>query len=61
MNTYENIIDETRYWYFYDVHIKSWTVFKVDKQNYQVGNAEHYANKRLLKQNHKFNFKKIVT
>jgi hypothetical protein len=60
MKTYEDIINETRYWYFYDTNIKSWTVFKVDDQNYQVGNAEHYANKKSLLKDYKFNFKKTV-
>jgi hypothetical protein len=36
-NTLLNIIKGTKYWYFYDTHIKSWTVFKVDKRNYQIG------------------------
>ncbi len=57
MKTYENIINENKYWYFYDIHIKSWTVFKVDKQNYQTGNAEYFANKKSLLKNYKFNFK----
>ena len=60
MQTYENTIKGTRYWYFYDTHIKSWTVLKVDKQNYQIGDAEHYANKKSLLKDYKFNFKNCV-
>jgi hypothetical protein len=60
MKTYENIINETRYWYFYDTHIKSWTILIVDEQDYQVGNAEYYANKKSLLKDYKFNFKNCV-
>jgi hypothetical protein len=60
MKTYENIINGIRYWCFYDVHIKSWTVYKVDEQNYQSGPAEHYANKKSLLKDYKFNFKKTL-
>jgi hypothetical protein len=60
MKTYQNIIKGTRYWYFYDRWVKSWTVYKVDKQGYQVGNAEHYANKKSLLKDYKFDFKNLV-
>lgn len=60
MKTYESIIEGIRYFYFYDVHIKSWTVFRVDSNNYQVGDAEHYANKESLLKDYKFNFKNCV-
>ena len=57
MKTYENIINGIKYRYFFDKSIKSWTVYKVDENNYQVGNAEYYANKTSLLMNYNFNFK----
>jgi len=61
MKTYENIIKGISYWYFYDYHIKRWTVLKIDESDYQLGNAEYYANKQSLINAHKeFNFKICV-
>lgn len=56
MKTYENTIDGIRYWYFYDLAIKSWTVFVVDEEGNQTGNSEYFANKKILLKNYKFDF-----
>lgn len=47
--------------YFYDPYIRSWTVYKIDENGYQVGDAEHYAHKQSLKLNYpNFKFVKHV-
>ena len=60
MKTYESVIKGNKYWYFYDIHIKSWTVFKVDKQGNQIFDVEYYAYKKSLLKDYKFDFKKSV-
>ena len=60
MKTYENIINETKYWYFFDIHYRVWTVFEVDENNYQVGAADHHANKKMLLSNYDFDFKNVI-
>lgn len=54
MTTYEQ--DGYRYWY--DTHIRMWTVLTIDENGDQVGHAEYFANRDQLKANYpEFNFK----
>ena len=41
MKTYQQTIDNKKWWYFYDRNIRLWTVFEVDRRNFQVGTADH--------------------
>lgn len=34
--------------FFYDTHIKFWTVLKIDKDGNQIGTAEYFPNKENL-------------
>jgi hypothetical protein len=60
MTSYENVINEIRYMYFYDNGIKSWTVMQIDKNENQISNAEYYANKKSLLKDYKFDFKNKI-
>ena len=44
MKTYEK--DGLRYWW--DFHIRFWTVTHIDTDGNQIGTAEYYANKTQL-------------
>jgi len=57
IHTYEQILDGTKYMYFYDIYIKSWTIYKVNDSYEQINEAEHYANKNMLLKHYKLNFK----
>ena len=57
MVTYQQ--NNFRYWY--DTHIKMWTVLTIDDDGYQIGHAEYFANRSQLLANYpKFNFKNKV-
>jgi hypothetical protein len=57
MKAYQNTVGKIKFVYFYDTNIRSWTVYRVDEKNYQVGDAEHYPNKKELLKCYNFNFK----
>ena len=44
MKTYE----DNGYRYFYDFYIKSWTIYEIDLEGFQVGNADYFSNKKQL-------------
>ena len=47
--------------YFYDASIRSWTVYKIDINGYQISEADYYPNKaRLKKYNPEFKFIKHI-
>ena len=60
MKTYEQILDNIRWWYFYDRTLRLWTVFIVDENDYQVGEANYYNDKKQMLEQHKFNFKNVL-
>ena len=47
------------YIFWFDWHIKSWTVTKRDNEGNQIGTAEYYANKCQLLANYP-QFKKLI-
>lgn len=57
MVTYLNSIDGVLYHYFYDWKIQNWTVYRVDNNGYQVGNAEYFANRTHMLGSYAFDFK----
>ena len=62
MKTYIQIVNGIRYQYFYDRNIRSWTVYKVDKNDYQIGDADYYANRSgMLIHYPKFDFKQVTS
>lgn len=40
--------------YFYDVHVRMWTLYKIDNEGNQVGHAEYFGNKGQLKANYPY-------
>lgn len=48
MTTYQ----ENGYRYFYDTHIKMWTVLKIDENGDQVGCAEYFNDRKQLLANY---------
>lgn len=44
MKTYQ----DNGYRYYYDTHIRMWTIYVIDQLNNQVGNADYHANKSRL-------------
>ena len=59
MKTYYQIVNGTHYTYFWDFHIKSWTVYESDVNNDgdQLSDAQYFANKTSLLSSYPFNFK----
>lgn len=47
MTTYE----DNGYRYFYDTHVRMWTIYKIDAEGNQLGYAEYHT-KRALKINY---------
>ena len=48
------------YRYWYDIHLKMWTVLIVDKEGNQIGHAEYFGNRGQLVTNYpNFNFKTV--
>ena len=60
MKTYEQTIKGVRYWYFYDTNVRSWVVYDVDENDYQVNGAEYFPNKKELLLSYRFDFNKVV-
>lgn len=47
--------------YFYDVHVRMWTLYKIDSEGNQLGPAEYFGNKSQLKANYpNLTFTKIL-
>lgn len=44
MKTYEGF----GYRWFYDYHLRIWTIYKIDEDGNQIGFAEYYPKNRLL-------------
>ena len=44
MKTYE----QNGYRFFYDFHLRMWTIYKIDNNGNQLGSAEYYSKDRLL-------------
>lgn len=44
MKTYE----DSGFRYFYDYHIKLWTLLTIDSEGNQVGNVQYFVNKTQL-------------
>ena len=43
--------------YFYDYHIKLWTVFEVDQNDFKIGDVEYFNDRQqMLKQYPQFYF-----
>lgn len=38
--------------YYYDPHLRMWTLYRIDEWGNQVGVAEYYGNKKQLKANY---------
>ena len=58
MKVYKQTINKINFMYFFDAHIKSWTVMQLDIYGNQIGFTEYFANKQSLLSNYKFNFTK---
>lgn len=48
MKTFNTEIDNIKYQFFFDPSIKSWTVYKIDKDGNQYDDIEYFANKKSL-------------
>ena len=58
MKTYEQKIGDEIIRYYYDPHIRFWTLYRIDEGGNQISDAEYYGNKEQLKCNYKeLNFK----
>lgn len=57
MKTYRESIDGKRYQYFYDVYIRSWTVYLIDENGFQISESDYFANKAQMLKKYSFKFK----
>jgi hypothetical protein len=48
MTTYRH----NQYRYYFDTHIRMWTVVVLDSENNQIGHAEYFGNRKQLLTNY---------
>jgi hypothetical protein len=57
MKTRTQILNGKTYRFFFDRYIKSWTVYEIDGNGFQVSEADHFGNKEDMLRMYNFDFK----
>ena len=61
MTTYREFLNDRIYQYYYDYHIKLWTVYVIDLAGNRLSEeAEHFGDKKQMLGVYNFTFKKLI-